>query len=84
MATADPSASTLTDAVEPTAIDSLTNALGAVGTAAQGAAFWSGITLAFAQVPLLVADVTASRPTLLVALLVANVVAMALGSGYRA
>lgn len=51
---------------------------------ARGAAFWSGIALAFAQVPLLAAGVTADSPLLLVGLLVVNLIAMVLGSGYRA
>lgn len=84
MSTADPSTTVLTDAVDATAPNSLVRLSRTAGAAAQGVAFWSGILLAFAQVPLLVAGVTGSRPTLLVALLAANVVAMALGSGHRA
>jgi hypothetical protein len=53
-------------------------------TATQGVAFWVGIAMAFAQVPLLAAGVTGSRPTLLAALLAVNVLTMAVGSGYRA
>jgi hypothetical protein len=53
-------------------------------TATQGVAFWAGIAMAFAQVPLLAAGVTGSRPTLLAALLAVNVLTMAVGSGYRA
>ncbi|MFB6118783.1 hypothetical protein [Halosegnis sp.] len=55
-----------------------------LGQVVRGVAFWSGILLAFAQVPLLAAGVTAKRPMLLVALLTVNVAAMAVGSGYRA
>ena len=63
---------------------SLPDATRWVGHAVRGVAFWAGIALAFAQVPLLLAGVTAHRPLLLTALLAANVVAMALGSGHRA
>ena len=56
----------------------------AAGTVTRGLAFWTGITLAFAQVPLFAVGVTSTYPTLLVALLVANLAAFALGSDYRA
>jgi hypothetical protein len=55
-----------------------------LATATQGVAFWAGIAMAFAQVPLLAAGVTGSRPTLLAALLAVNVLTMAVGNGYRA
>lgn len=84
MSTADSSTSVLPDAVDATAPTSLVRLGRSAGTAAQAVAFWTGILLAFAQVPLLAAGVTGSRPTLLVALLAANVLAMAVGSGYRA
>jgi hypothetical protein len=64
--------------------NSLARAGGTLLTATQGVAFWAGIAMSFAQVPLLAAGVTSSRPELLVALLVVNVLAMAAGSGYRA
>ena len=56
----------------------------AAGTATRGVAFWSGITLAFAQIPLFAAGVTGADPTLLVALVAVNLAALALGSDYRA
>jgi len=82
MSTADPSTTVLP--VDATAPNSLVRLGRTAGAAAQGVAFWAGILLAFAQVPLLAAGVTGSRPTLLVALLAVNVLAMALGSGHRA
>ncbi|MDZ7746831.1 MAG: hypothetical protein U5K28_10080 [Halobacteriales archaeon] len=56
----------------------------AAGTATRGFAFWTGITLAFAQIPLFAAGVTSTNPALLVALVVVNFAVLALGSDYRA
>ena len=83
MSTADP-ASTLAAALPDAAPTDLASAVAVIGHLARGAAFWTGILLAFAQVPMLAAGVTAERPGLLAALLAVNVAAMAVGSGHRA
>ncbi|RNJ27136.1 hypothetical protein [Halosegnis longus] len=80
MSTESSSIDALHDAT-PSRLAQLTRA---AGTATRGLAFWTGITLAFAQVPLFAAGVTSTDPTLLVVLVVANLAALALGSDYRA
>ncbi|PSQ24519.1 hypothetical protein BRD04_01355 [Halobacteriales archaeon QS_9_67_17] len=83
MSTADP-ASTLAAALPAAAPTDLASAAATIGHFARGTAFWAGILLAFAQVPMLASGITAERPGLLAALLAVNVAAMAVGSGHRA
>ena len=83
MSTADP-ASTLAAALPDAAPTDLASAATMIAHLARGTAFWGGILLAFAQVPMLASGITTERPGLLAALLAVNVAAMAIGSGHRA
>jgi hypothetical protein len=83
MSTADP-ASTLAAALPDAAPTDLASAATMIAHLARGTAFWAGILLAFAQVPMLASGITTERPGLLAALLAVNVAAMAIGSNHRA